>query len=146
MADYYALEFVGGPDGTSNPPKKLDPRLVGAKERSVRAVKPSTILNPGDRLYIGKNPMGAVIHSITAISDTSFGGTTLSIGTTAVPTKYVNAKTMTNTDVLTALGPKASAFVAAPVSANEDLWVTIGVEAIPAAVIAAFAFAYKIST
>lgn len=146
MADYYALEFVGGPDGTSNPPKKLDPRKVGSKERSTRAVKPATILNVGDRLYIGKNPMGGLIRAISGNFDTSLGTTTLSIGTTATPAKYVSARTLTVTDTPTSLGPKASAFVTDPVTVDEDLWVTIGVAAIPANVIGAFDFTYKIST
>ena len=49
MADLYGLEFVGGPDGTQNPPKKLDGRIVGAKKRRTRSTKPATILAVGDR-------------------------------------------------------------------------------------------------
>lgn len=146
MADYYANEYVGGPDGTQMPPKKLDGRLVGAKKRRNRAVKPATILNVGDRLYIGKVPQGASVRSFVANSNTSFGTTTLSIGTTLLPTKYVNAKTMTATDAPTALGPQASAAVADPLAVDEALWVTIGVAAIAANVVAVFETEYTIST
>lgn len=145
MADLYGLEFVGGPDGTSNPPRKLDGRIVGAKKRRTRSTKPATILNVGDRLYIGKLPANAVMHSVIGNVDTSLGTTTLSIGTTATPAKYVNARTLTTTDAPSALGPRASAAVNGPVAADEDLWLTVGVAAIPAAVIAAFYFEYTIA-
>ena len=146
MADYYATEFVGAVDGTANPPKKLDGRLVGAKKRRVRATKPAVTLNAGDRFYIGKAPQGSSVRSFVGVTDTSFGTSTISIGTTANPTKYVNAKTLTQTDVPTGLGPKASAFVAAPLTADEDLWATIGTAAIASNVIAAIKLEYTIST
>jgi len=146
MADVYALEFVGGPDGTSMPPKKLDGRLVSAKKRRTRAAKPLTILNVGDRLYIGKLPQDAVLQALTVNTDTSFGTTTLSIGTTLQPTKYVNGKTVTTTDTPTAIGPSAAAARNAPVTADEDLWVTIGTAAVPAAVLATFYMEYTIAT
>ncbi len=146
MADIYALEFVGGPDGTQQPPKKLDGRIVGAKKRRTRAVKPTTILNVGDRLYIGKLPQDAVLQAITGNTDTSLGTTTLSVGTTLQPTKYVNAATLTATNVPTALGPRAAAATLQPIAADEDLWITVGVAAIPAAVVAAFFFEYTIAT
>ena len=146
MADYYALEFVGGPDGTQKPAKKLDGRLVGAKKRHTRAVKPATILAIGDRLYLGRLPQGGLLTLVTGNSDTSLGTTTLSIGTTANPTKYVNAKTMTVVDLPTALGPRAAAAVLQPVTADEDIWMTIGVAAIPAVVVASIRWEYTIST
>ncbi|WP_287459195.1 hypothetical protein [Sphingomonas sp.] len=145
MADYYALEFVGGPDGTQQPPKKLDGRVVGAKKRRTRASKPATIPNVGDRMAPGKLPQGAVLQSIIGNVDTSLGTATLSVGTTANPTKYVNAKTLTATDTPTSLGPKASAAVLAPATVDEDLWLTVGVAAIPANVVAAFFTEYTIA-
>ena len=145
MADLYALEFVGGPDGTQQPPKKLDGRMVGAKKRRTRGTKPTTILNIGDRLYLGKLPQGAVLQSIIANTDTSFGTATLSVGTTAAPTKYVNAKTLTATDTPTSLGPKAASAILGPAAVDEDLWLTVGVAAIPAVVVAAFFLEYTIA-
>lgn len=146
MADYYATEYVGAVDGTSNPPKKLDGRLVGAKKRRNRATKPSIILNAGDRFYIGKAPAGASVRSFIANTDTSFGSATISIGTTANPTKYVNARTLTTVDTPTGLGPRAAAHVAAPLTSDEQLWATIGAASVPAAVIAAIETEYTIST
>lgn len=146
MARYYALEYVGGPDGTKNPPLKLDGRLVGAKKRRNRATFPSTILAVGDQLYIGKNPAGGSIRGIIGNVDTSLGTTTLSVGTLAAPTKYVNARTLTAVDAPTGLGPRAAAHILPPSAVDEDLWLTIGVAAIPAAVIGVIETEYTIST
>lgn len=146
MADVYAFEFVGGPDGTVQPPKKLDGRIVSAKKRTTRATKPTTILNIGDRLYLGKLPQDAVLRSLQGNTDTSFGAATLSIGTTAQPTKYVNGKTLTATDVPTGLGPRAAIAGQAPIAVDEDIWLTVGGAAIPAAVIAVFHLEYTIAT
>ncbi|WP_033965622.1 MULTISPECIES: hypothetical protein [unclassified Sphingomonas] len=142
MADYYGLEFVGAADGSQNPPKKLDVRMVGGKKRRVRSTKPAVALAIGDRLYLGKLPQGASLHSISGITDTSFATTTISIGTTTIPAKYVAAKTLTATDAPTPLGPKASAFVLDPNTVDEDLWATFGVADIGAGVIAGFDIEY----
>jgi hypothetical protein len=142
MTDFYATEFVGGPDGTLNPPKKLDFRHVGGKKRRVRATKPATTIAAGDRLYIGKLPANCSPRTFSGITDTSFSTATVSIGTTASPTKYVNAKTLTATDTPTALGPKASAYVADPLAADEDIWVTFGTAGVASGVIAAFEMEY----
>lgn len=146
MADLYALEFVGGPDGTAFPPRKLDGRVVGAKTRRTRAVKPAIILNVGDRLYLGKLPQDGLVQHIAGNTDTALGAATLSIGTTAQPAKYVNAATLTATNAPVALGPRAAAAVLAPAAADEDLWLTVGGAAIPAAVVALFTWEYTIAT
>lgn len=146
MSDLYALEFVGGPDGTVQPPRKLDGRVVSAKKRRTRAVKPQTILNVGDRLYIGKLPQDAVLQQLSCNTDTSLGSTTLSVGTTAQPAKYANGRTVTTTDAPSTIGPRAAIAGQAPVSFDEDLWVTIGGAAIPAAVVAVFGMEYTIAT
>ena len=146
MADLYALEFVGGPDGTVMPPKKLDGRVVSAKKRRTRAVKPAIILNVGDRIYIGKLPQAGLLQQLTGNCDPSLGTTTVSIGTTTTPAKYANGVTMTTTNAPAVLGPRSAAAVLAPTTVDEDIWVTIGVAAIPAAVVGAFYMEYTIAT
>ncbi len=147
MADFYALEFVGGPDGTVMPPRKLDGRVVSAKKRRTRAVKPTTnILAVGDRLYVGKLPQDGVLNKLEGITGTSLGTTTLSFGTTGTPAKYASAVTLTALNTPVALGPLAAAAVLAPTTVDEDIWITIGVAAIPAAVVAAFYLEYTIAT
>lgn len=147
MADLYGLEFVGGPDGTQSPPKKLDGRLVGAKRRATRSTKPAINLAAGDRWYLGKVPQGAVVRAILVNTDTSFGTSTIAIGTTAVPAKYVAATTFTTpTDRPTEIGPKASAHAAAPLAADEELWATVAAATIASATVAVIEIEYTIST
>jgi hypothetical protein len=144
MADFYGLEHVGVADGTALPPKKYDFRLVSAKKRRVRSTKATgQALAVNDRLYLGKLPQGASLSGIRAIADTSLGTTTIAIGTATQPTKYATGRTLTATDVPTPIGPKASAFIAAPVDADEHLWATFTTAAVSGATVLAFDFEYS---
>lgn len=145
MTDRYALEQIGVADGTK-PQKLSDGGLVNAKKRRIRASFPTgTAQASGDRLYLGRLPFGATITRISAITDTSLSTATLSIGTTATPTKYVASKTLTTTDVPVDLGPKASAWAAAKLTEYEDLWLTLGVAGIGSAIIGGIDIDYTIS-
>ena len=139
MADFYASTFVGVKDGTKVPADRADGRQVRANECVIVAPKVAAqAYANGDRLFIGSVRAGEHVREIKVTSDTSFGTTTLSIGTTAAPTKYVNAKTMTVTDVPTLIGPKATAADDGPLSADEDIWVTLGVGGIAGGVLFTF--------
>lgn len=144
MADFYAKEQIGYADGTQ-PPKPVDGGLVHAKRRDIRASLPGVVLAAGDRVYLGRLPIGAVVKSIIGCVDTTLGTTTLSIGSAAAPTKYVNAKTLTTVDQPTILGPRASAWAAAKPTAEEDVWLTLGVGGIAANIIGGIDIAYTIS-
>lgn len=145
MADYYGLEHSGSAaDGTANPPKKLDFRVVGGKKRRVRSTKATAqAIAVGDRLYIGKLPQNCSLRAVSVVTDAALGATTISVGPTTNPTKYVNAKTMTATDLPTAIGPKASAFIADPLGLDEELWATFGGAAIAGGAVLAFDFEYS---
>lgn len=146
MADYYATQYIGARDGTASPPNMVDGREIDAKKRCIRAtVDSSKTYASGDRIYLGRLPLGAVIKTISLCSDTTFGTATLSVGTTATANKYVNAKTMTMTDVPTALGPRATAAVQAPLAAIEEIWATFGTAGLASGVNAAFNIEYTIS-
>ena len=141
MADFMLAHAVGVKDGTKNPSDKFDGRFVGAKSKATRAVHPAGIAYAiGDRLYLASLKAGEQITNIEVTSDTSFGTTTLSVGTTAIPAKYVNAKTMTVVDIPTAIGPRATAVDDGPLAADEDVWVTLAVAGIAGAVIFAIDF------
>ena len=129
MADLYASEFVGVKDGTKTPPDRADGRLVGAKQSSIRASKVAAqAVTAGDLMYIGTVRAGESIRDIRLNTDTSFGTTTFSIGTKAAPAKYRAAATFTTPlDLPTTVGPKASAAIAAPLTTDEDIWVTFAV-------------------
>ena len=137
MATFYAREQSGVADGTLNPPKQADGKLVGAKQRIITANKnPSgstQALAAADKLYLGTLPEGATITRIVGLTDTTLGTSTLSIGTLTTAAKYVNAATLTATNVPTTLGPLASARDAGPVTAAEDLYATVAVATVAAA-------------
>jgi len=146
MTDRYAVEQVGVVDGTLVPPKKLDGALVGAKRRSIRATKQVVADAAGDRVYLGRLPQGATLKDVKFNTDTSLGTSTMAIGTTATPAKYVAATTFTTPlNVPTAIGPKASAWDDAPLTADEDVWATFAVAALPGAAIMGWELVYTIS-
>lgn len=135
MADFYAKEQIGVRDGTKNPPSRADGRKVGARVHKIIATKPAgQALVAGDRLFLGRLRNNESLRSFSVNTDTSLGATTLSLGTTAAPTKYANAVTNTVTDRPTALGPRATAADDDPLISDEDLWLTVGVATIAGAV------------
>lgn len=137
MATFYAKQFIGVKDGTKIPASRADGRQVDAKIRSTIADKnPSggtQALAATDKLFIGTLPAGATPRDFIGLTDTSLGTSTISIGTLADATKYVNAQVLTVTDKPTSLGVKASAREAGPLATPEDLYATIGVATVVAA-------------
>lgn len=135
MAKFYSRQTIGVLDGT-NPPKKSHADQVHAKKRSFIADKnPSggtQALASADTFVLGVLPAGATISQIIGLTDTSLGTSTISIGTAAAPTKYVNAATFTATNIPTILPLLASARDAGPTTAEEILIVTVGVATIAA--------------
>ncbi len=126
MADFYATEFVGVVDGTLAPPKRADARLVGYRPRGIRATKPAgQALAVNDRLYIGRKRAGESIADIKINVSASLSTTTIDIGTTADPDKYVDGATQTTADRPTSIGPIAVASAASPDADYEDLWLTV---------------------
>lgn len=135
MATYYAKQQVGVADGTKIPADKADGRQVGAAKGVTVASKDNTnALVATDKIYLGKLRAGELLTAIHGLTDTSWGTATISIGTLTTPAKYVNAVTLTAVNVPTALGPLASALDAGPVTADEDLYLTVGVAGVAAAV------------
>lgn len=137
MAKYYARQQIGVLDGT-NPPKKADGAQVHAKGRSIIADKnPSSAvtqaLASGDTFVVGRLPIGATVTGITGLTDVTLGTSTISLGTVAAPTKYINAATLTAVNIPTILPLLASARDAGANTAEEELIVTVGVATIAAA-------------
>jgi hypothetical protein len=144
MADFYGLEHVGIADGTANPKRKYDFRVVGGKLRRIRSTKTTAqALAIGDRLYAGRLPANCSLRAVSIVASASLGTATLSLGTTASPTKYVNAKTMTAADIPTGIGPSAATFIADPMSVDEELWFTVGVAGIAGGVVMASDLTYS---
>lgn len=132
MADLYASTFVGVKDGTKNPPDRADGRLVNARRSTIVAPKVAAqAIAAGDLMYIGTVRAGESVREIRIDTDTSLGTTTFSIGTKAVPAKYRAAAVFTAPlDVPSPVGPRANAANLAPLTVDEDLWVTFAVAGI----------------
>ena len=141
MVDFYLAHAVGVKDSTLLPPAKFDGRLVGAKSKATRAIHPAGVAYAlADRLFLASLKAGEQITNIEVTSDTTLGTTTLSVGTTAIPAKSANARTMTVVDTPTEIGPRATAVDDGPLAADEDVWVTLAVTGIAGAVIFAIDF------
>jgi len=135
MAIYYAAQQVGVADGSLIPAAKADGGQVGANLITTLATKVAgQAWAAGDQIYLGRLRPGEHLRRIWGNTDTSFGSATISIGTLAAPTKYANARTLTATNTPTALGPLASAAGAGPLSAGEDLYLTLGAAGVAAGV------------
>lgn len=143
MATFYLDSFVGVADGSQIPAAKAAGNRVGAKESVTYGAKVSgQAWAAGDVIYAGKLRAGEFMRSAFANTDTSLSTATLSLGTLANPTKYVNAKTLTATDVPTALGPKAATAVLGPNTVDEDLYWTVGTAGVGSGVNLHLGFAF----
>lgn len=128
MADFYIDSQVGVADGTKIPADKADGRKVGASSRRIFGSKTAgQAWANGDQIYLGKLRQGESVREIMVTSDTTLGTTTLSVGPKTATTKYANARTMTTPDVPTLIGPRGTAADDAPLAADEDIWLTLGV-------------------
>lgn len=133
MATYYLDTFVGVNDGTKYPADKADGRKSNAKVSTTYGNKVSgQAWAAADVVYAGKLRAGEFVRAAFGLTDTTLGTATLSLGTLASPTKYINAKTLTTVDIPTMLGPKGATAVLGPVTADEDLYWTVGTAAVAA--------------
>lgn len=139
MATLYPKQQIGVSDGSVKPAKQADGREVNGTKRSLLASKVAgTQWNIGDKVNLGKIPSGRKVVGVRCCTDTSLGTSTVSIGTAADATKYVNAKTLTTADAPVLLGPKASVIDDDPLTIEEELFATIGTAAIVAGTLLTF--------
>lgn len=132
MATYSAVQQVGVIDGATIPAAKADGRVTGAKSSVTIATKDYTARNAAapalaanDLIYLGRLRQGELLEAIEYLTDTTLGAITVSIGTIASPTKYVNAQTMTAINTWTPLAMAAANFTAGAVAADEDLYAKV---------------------
>jgi hypothetical protein len=128
MGTFYLNSFVGVKDGTQVPADRSDGRKVGAKLSSIHGSKPAGVAwANGDKIYAGTLRKGETLRNWLVDVGTSLSTTTLDLGTLASPSKYATGKTLTATNTPTSLGPISSAKAAGPATADEDLYITLGV-------------------
>jgi hypothetical protein len=126
MAQWYALQQIGVADGSKIPALRADGRQVNAHVKTIVAQKnPGEVWAAGDQVYLGRIPQGQHMRRFWGLTDTSLGAATLSLGTLLLPAKYVNAATFTALNLPTVLGPLAAAAAAGPLTAPDDLWLTL---------------------
>lgn len=135
MPDFYLNSFVGVKDGTKVPADKADGRKVSANKSVIFGAKPAGVAwANGDQIFLGTIRAGESLRNIIVNSDTSLGTTTLSVGPKSSTAKYANARTMTTTDTPTSIGPRGTAADDEPLTADEDVWLTLGVGGVAAGV------------
>lgn len=135
MPTQYLDIYIGAKDGTKSPPDRLDGRKVGAKRSSTWGAKPAGVAWAlADKILIADLAQGESIRDILVSTDTTLGTTTMDVGTLTVPAKYASAKTLTVVDTPTSIGPKVAASMLGPVTADEDVYVTLGVGGIGAGI------------
>lgn len=128
MPSFYLNSFVGVKDGTKFPADRQDGRKVGAKGSYIRGSKTAAqAWANGDLIFLGTVRAGESIRNITVNTDTTLGTTTMTIGTLGTPAKYANAVTNTVLDRPVSIGPRATAADDEPLTADEDIWMTLGV-------------------
>jgi hypothetical protein len=131
------MQQVGVADGTV-PVQRADGRQVNSRKRAFLGSKISgQAWASGDKIYLCRKPGNQKVTEIKVTTDTSLATATLDIGTLTTPQAYVAAATLTAINTPTAIGPKASTLDDAP-SPAEDLYATLGVAGVGAAVLLTF--------
>ncbi len=131
MATYQAVQQIGVIDGSVIPANKTDSRVVDAatkvtiatKDYTARAAAAPALANT-DKVYLGRLRAGELLEAIEYLTDTTLGAVTVSIGTIALPTKYVNAQVATAINTWTPLAQAAANFTAGAVTADEEIYLT----------------------
>jgi len=86
-----------------------------------------------DTLVIGFLPAGSTFAFGKLTSSVSLGTSTVAIGTTGATGRYRAAAVFTAVDTPTDFGPATQIGLAAPLAAEERVFITIGVAALPTA-------------
>lgn len=84
-----------------------------------------------DTQVIARVPAGHVVLGVELNTDTSLGSSTVAIGNATTPAKYKAAGTFTATDTPTRF-MKASADILGPLTADEEIIITVAAAALPA--------------
>ena len=114
------------------PSSNVNGGVIGGRVRRYRAAITLASQATTDTIVIGRVPAGSVFAYGVINTDTSLSTSTVAIGATGATGKYRAAAVFTATNTPTVFGPAAAAF-AAPLTADEEVFITIAVAALPAA-------------
>ncbi|MFZ5704917.1 MAG: hypothetical protein ACOY5R_06580 [Pseudomonadota bacterium] len=137
MAKGYSAELVGVIDGTKVPDLKADGRVYGARMRIYQATfdmaASTTKKVVGDTNVIAQIPANEKPVAILMLASVTMGGTaTIAIGNASTPGKYRAAAIFTTANVPTPV-MLSSAGDDAPLSAEEEIILTVGAADLPGA-------------
>lgn len=113
------------------PSSNVNGGVIGGRVRRYRAAITLASQATTDTIVIGRVPAGSVFAYGVINTDTSLSTSTVAIGATGATGKYRAAAVFTATNTPTVFGPAAAAF-AAPLTADEEVFITIAVAALPA--------------
>jgi hypothetical protein len=137
MTTQYVMQQVGVVDGTV-PAARADGRQVNARKRAFLGSKtPGQAWASGDKIYLCRKPGGHKVTEIKVTTDTSLATATIDVGTLTNQGLYCSGATLTAINTPTAIGPKASTLDDPP-GLTEDLYATLGVAGVGAAVLLTF--------
>jgi len=132
MATYLSTDLTGSANQTSVPTGfRPSAAVVGARFKRLRGSFTFASQATTDTLVIGNLPAGATFAGGNITVSASTSTATLAIGIAGTTGKYKAAGAVTTTDVPQAFGTAAQ-MAAAPLTAEEQVIVTIGTAALPA--------------
>lgn len=135
MAQGFSAEVTGVLDATVNPPSKSDGRVIGGKVRAYQATFDLSLANvkkaSGDTNVCFKFPAGCKpLYGYLLASATMGGTATIAIGNATTAGKYRAAAIHTTVDA-PVLFMLSSAGDDAPLTADEDVLMTIAAASLP---------------
>jgi hypothetical protein len=125
MATLYGAQMTKVNAGTPT-----DPGFVNGSVRSFLEVVTLAGQAATDTVVVARLPKGAVLRGARIMTDTSLGTSTIAIGVSGTTGKYRAAAVFTTTDTWEEIG-QAADFHAA-LSAEEEVFISIGAAALPA--------------
>lgn len=131
MAAYLSTDLAGSANQTSVPTGyKPSATVYGARLRRLRGLFTYNTQTTSDTLVIGSLPTGATVAFGAITTSVSTSTATLAIGITGSTGKYKAAGAVTTADVPQLFGLSA-ANGGSPLSAEEQVFITIGTASLP---------------
>ena len=107
-----------------------DPGFVDGSVRSFLEVVTLASQATTDTVVVARLPKGAVLRGARIMTDTSLGTSTVAVGVSGTTGKYRAAAVFTTTDSWEEIGQTADFHTA--LTAEEEVFITIGAAALPA--------------
>lgn len=132
MPAYLSTE-LGGSANQTTAPVGLKPAatVYGARLKRLRATFTLATQTTSDTLIVGNLPTGATFAFGKLTSSVSLGSSTIAVGVTDTTGKYRAAATFTTANTPTDFGT-ATQIAGSPLSAEEQVFVTIAAASLPA--------------